>query len=120
MNRMTKDEILALEPGPEMHDLVAIHVFERKMCPTHLSLYCCGRGGGDWSIHWSAMEELVNYILANKGESCNLEMSLITDMGEWECMFALEGWAASYARAAGKDAPEAVCKAALLAKLEAE
>lgn len=115
---MNKDEIPTMEPGSRLDDLVAVKVFKRHLCAVHLSLYCCGRRGRGWSTGWAAMRELANHILTNEGESCNLEMSLTTDTEEWECVFALEGWAAEMARATGGDAPEAVSKAALLLENE--
>jgi len=72
----------------------------------------------DYPNNIAAAQRVWRHVLTNEGESCNLEMSLTSDVGGWECVFALEGWAAEVSRTTGKTECEVVCKAALLTGLE--
>ncbi|MBA7499340.1 hypothetical protein ES704_02080 [subsurface metagenome] len=94
---MTKEEILAMKAGRELDVLVSAKVMEHRM-EHRIEKYST-----DISAAWLVVEKLSNLIF---------DLRKVYQNTDWCASF--EGNVAE-----GKKAPEAICKAALLAKLEA-
>lgn len=103
---MTREEILAMRPGRDLDLLVCERVFDNKTFGS-VKPYST-----DISAAWPVVEEMLSL-----GFSFSLQKQIITGREPaWECCF-FEGPPASPIRGI-KTAPEAICKAASLAKLE--
>ena len=110
---MTRDEIMAMKPGRELDAEIALRVFgikEVTVVGKHyfidpldkvLPPYCT-----DIAAAWEVVEEM--------GDCLHLRQH--GEQGEWEAWFC--GYPNS--KAHGETAPEAICKAALLAVMEKE
>jgi len=153
---MTKEEILAMEAGEELDELVARQIMEQVPCdgwkpisfgmaggmalqktcshedgkcyPTQVISQLGGIVGGcpqyssEIKVAWKVVEKVCNWnngdaMLTLKGQGKNPTPLEDDDTGEW--------WEATIGdnsgrewQVEGKTAPEAICKAALMAKLK--
>ena len=116
---MTKDEILAMNAGRELNIRVAKHVMERGFAHdetfgdmekdsdgvySYLQPY-----SEDISAAWQVMEKLKSY-------QPRVEFNIYSQ--KWEAAFSARDADFSYPTVSADTAPEAICKAALLALLE--
>ena len=108
---MTKKEILAMVPGDELDRLVHEDVME----DTRPWFYGRFRYSGEISAAWLVVDKL-----AEQNLFCSIdylrEQHSRDGKGYWRCR-VVRGVKIEFAVA--KEAPEAICKAALLAKLGA-
>lgn len=126
---MTKEEILAMEAGAELDDIVASKIMEweqggdeGEVWLDHCTDYfVTGRAPGSSDYYWKPSTDIsAAWQIVEKMESLgyghkHLEYSQRPEAGiAW--MFMQPGRGIFEAKA--KKAPEAICKAALLAKLE--
>ncbi len=124
---MNRNEILSMPVGRDLDALVAEKVMGRNLWygdPTGYKIvenfdywrtdirdsddeYCyrCPRYSADIASAWEVMEEMKD----------KFQPDLIFENGEWECLLMAE-----YARARATTAPLAICRASLIAVLEAK
>jgi len=138
---MTRDEILAMEPGRELDVLVAEEVMGFDVVEDPESAICGGSrvSGGLWviierdyhewghnvvppepySTTWRSMGQVVEKMLSLEAFECYLQSQTYG----WYCSFQHPGNRGGQANGdcaeTPMQAPEAICKAALLAVMEA-
>jgi len=95
---MTRDEVLVLKPGRKLDALVETVVMKRFASPAPRSRNVASA--------WEVVEKM--------GDCLHLKQH--GEQGEWEAWFC--GYPNS--KAHGETAPEAICKAALLAVMDIE
>jgi len=108
MNELTREQILAMPAGRELDALVRKHVFGWSLIGDGRSKSPDGyqiRSIPDYSTDIAAAWEV-----AEKFETIEVKR-FHTDKGLWFCEIKEKIWHRSY----GATAPEAICKAALLA-----
>lgn len=111
---MTREEILAMEPGSELNRLVALRIMGYE--PSRLQTGYVRKGAhatypNPYSTDISAAWEVVRRISKDYGVNVYEE-----DGAPCEC--TLVRYPETVAVVGGSSAPEAICKAALLAVLE--
>ncbi|NTW72886.1 MAG: hypothetical protein HGA49_11690 [Eubacteriaceae bacterium] len=130
MKNLTREKILAMEPGKEMDALITEKVF--KKCPhrTIRSYYCQSDSGQECM---DCGEDLFGNRCPQYSTNIATAFELFTKWGyqgsicfsgnEWHCeiMYGFDpaGYGV-YVKAEGTSAPEAICKAALLSVLAKE
>lgn len=102
---MTRDEILAMEAGPELDALMAEHVFGNHFCAVHHSFYCCGRSSGGWSSKIAPAWEIVEKLRLAVGPAADYDYD--TNWYATKLGSKIHG-------AIGSTAPLAICRAALM------
>lgn len=111
---MTKDEVLAMELGPEMNALVELEVMGRQTCIEHRADDWCRKcqlhTPRRFSVDWGAAGKVV--------EKINGSFKLVRPFEGTTGYHAAFGMPTN--AMSGKTAPEAICKAALLATLGEE
>jgi len=122
---MTRDEILKLEPGPELDRLVAERVMEWKEGQKILQSLECGIGilgekalprySTDIAAAWEVVKKMLD-----SGWGCEIYSPnnpyALEDIDKWFVVFA-KSELLDY-RAKASSAPLAICRAALLAVME--
>lgn len=121
---MTKEEILAMDPSVQMGNLVATEVMkwhrERDHWVTPEGFWIKGEGLDGWypwrdiSAAWQVVEHL-----CRKGFCVRTEVIPDDNRAAYYCSFYPSeiGGAQKMALTLGASMPEAICKAALMAKL---
>lgn len=134
---MTKEEILAMEAGEQLNEQVAGEImsecYHQHWAGSGDSINClkCGKSrfyhqrsqaySTDISAAWQVVERLIS-------QDCNIEVGgedyPYTQYGKWHCQ--INFWVdkkknkSKIVGGFGKAAPEAICKAALIAKCSLE
>ena len=113
---MTRDEILAMEPGRELDTKIEIEVFGLKPSKTTPGWVVEGvraRPPRPFSTDIAAAWEVVEKMSEQWPQ---YQLAKIED--GWSVMWGFDGY--GWQEATGKTAPEAICKAALLAVMDIE
>lgn len=125
---MTRDEILALEPGPELEAAVARDVLDEPFRrPSHGPCYGCTTCGQYFDECLCGLSEDMNMawlvVEVMQKPPYSHECYLSSQSWGWDCIFSNPGDKGGSAHGDSPEtpmtAPEAVCKAALLAVMEA-
>jgi len=101
---MTRDEILNMEAGREMDELITQKVISNDGFWHGIKPYST-----DISVAWQVVEKLCDETGCDVVKVCKRDPELLR--GEWSCNFGRG------AEAFGDSAPLAICRAALLTKL---
>jgi len=122
---MTRDEILAMEPGPELSILTAEHVLDKpRQKPGHGPCCTCQTCGyhHDDCVCWLSENLEEAWEVVEKMVAVGHDVSITTalETGIWVVDVArYDKQGLNLARAYGL-VPEAICKAALLAVMDAD
>jgi len=122
---MTKDEILALESGPELNTLVAVEVMGKEVQGGYvLPITPMGERVRNYSGNWRAAGEVVEKFrrgdLPGRHVACCVEIHIYDAICSQDTEVILYGPTLAKVSAMGREFPEAMCRAALLTTLEAE
>lgn len=117
---MTKKEILAMEPGRQLNIRVAQDVMGCKFAHDEFLGDMQGYIGVEGNNVWGPLEpysehrSIAQKVIDTLENNYNVRIELNYYMGNWEAEFRELGTGLSFGAVLATDAPEAICKAALL------
>ena len=120
---MTRDEVLAMKPGRELDALVAEKVMGWEYFPAQATGMFVRLGyffdpvSGEAHHHWSPSTDIsAAWEVVEKMSEQWPQYQLAKIEDGWSVMWGFDGY--GWPEATGKTAPEAICKAALLAVMD--
>lgn len=120
---MTKKEILAMEAGRELNIRVAEDVMGCKFVQDeffgHMQAYIDSQGNNVWAPlePYSEDRSVAQRVVDKLKNNYNARVEFNSHTGNWEAEFSELETGLSFDTVSALDAPEAICKAALLAIL---